>query len=200
MLVCKPETGLTFVVRRLRRDTDRLVELPERRRAQPTARDRQHLVRRVGAAQRRQHRDQAADAGPRLRVSCVAVEFRTHFFNFASRTAIERLGAKLDGILRSHQLVPDGSRRDTVVYSILDVEWPTVRTICSSAWTAHASRRDCGQIALCGIRDLPAVSMRVYSASTVVGMLFWPPPCAMSILRGFARSASGIVTVSTPFS
>jgi N-acetyltransferase len=60
-------------------------------------------------------------------VGCVAVEFRTHFFNFTSRTAIERLGAKLDGVLRSHQLLPDGSRRDTVVYSILDVEWPSVR-------------------------------------------------------------------------
>ena len=41
--------------------------------------------------------------------------------------AIERLGAKLDGILRSHQLLPDGSRRDTAVYSILDIEWPAVR-------------------------------------------------------------------------
>ena len=57
-------------------------------------------------------------------LSCVAVEFRTHFFNSTSRAAIERLGAKLDGVLRSHQLLPDGSRRDTVVYSILDVEWP----------------------------------------------------------------------------
>ncbi|MCW2518240.1 MAG: GCN5-related N-acetyltransferase, partial [Mycobacterium sp.] len=45
----------------------------------------------------------------------------------ASRAAIERLGAKRDGILRSHQLLPDGSRRDTVVYSILDVEWASVR-------------------------------------------------------------------------
>ncbi len=60
-------------------------------------------------------------------LGCVAVEFRTHFFNFTSRTAIERLGAKLDGVLRSHQLLPAGSRRDTVVYSILDVEWPSVR-------------------------------------------------------------------------
>ncbi|OMB98126.1 GCN5 family acetyltransferase [Mycobacterium sp. NS-7484] len=60
-------------------------------------------------------------------LNCVAVELRTHFFNFASRGAIERLGAKLDGILRSHQLLPDGSRRDTVVYSILDIEWPAVR-------------------------------------------------------------------------
>jgi N-acetyltransferase len=61
-------------------------------------------------------------------LGCVAVEFRTHFFNFASRAAIERLGAKLDGILRSHQIAPDGSRRDTVVYSILDIEWPAVRS------------------------------------------------------------------------
>jgi N-acetyltransferase len=61
-------------------------------------------------------------------LDCVAVEFRTHFFNFTSRTAIERLGAKLDGVLRSHQLLPNGSRRDTAVYSILDIEWPAVRT------------------------------------------------------------------------
>jgi N-acetyltransferase len=60
-------------------------------------------------------------------LGCVAVEFRTHFVNHASRAAIERLGAKLDGVLRSHQLLADGSRRDTVVYSILDIEWPTVR-------------------------------------------------------------------------
>ncbi len=60
-------------------------------------------------------------------LGCVAVEFRTHYLNAASRAAIERLGAKLDGILRSHQLLPDGSRRDTAVYSILDIEWPAVR-------------------------------------------------------------------------
>jgi RimJ/RimL family protein N-acetyltransferase len=60
-------------------------------------------------------------------LGCVAVEFRTHFFNSTSRAAIERLGAKLDGVLRSHQVLPDGSRRDTVVYSILDIEWPSVR-------------------------------------------------------------------------
>ena len=60
-------------------------------------------------------------------LNCVAVEFRTHFFNFTSRGAIERLGAKLDGILRSQQVLPDGSRRDSVVYSILDHEWLAVR-------------------------------------------------------------------------
>jgi RimJ/RimL family protein N-acetyltransferase len=60
-------------------------------------------------------------------LGCIAVEFRTHFFNSASRAAIERLGAKQDGVLRSQQLYADGSRRDTVVYSILDIEWAAVR-------------------------------------------------------------------------
>lgn len=60
-------------------------------------------------------------------LNCLAVEFRTHFFNQQSRRAIERLGAKLDGILRSHQRMPDGSLRDTCVYSIVVAEWPTVR-------------------------------------------------------------------------
>ncbi|HEX4524846.1 MAG TPA: GNAT family protein [Casimicrobiaceae bacterium] len=58
---------------------------------------------------------------------CIAVEFRTHWFNHASRAAIERLGAKQDGVLRNHQLLPDGSKRDTVVFSIIDGEWPAVR-------------------------------------------------------------------------
>lgn len=57
----------------------------------------------------------------------IAVEFRTHFFNQVSRTAIERLGAKQDGILRNHQIMRDGSIRDTVVYSILQHEWPSVK-------------------------------------------------------------------------
>ena len=61
-------------------------------------------------------------------LGCIAVEFRTHWFNHASRAAIARLGAKQDGVLRNHQLMPDGSRRDTVVFSILDGEWPAVRT------------------------------------------------------------------------
>ena len=58
---------------------------------------------------------------------CIAVEFRTHWFNHRSREAIARLGAKQDGVLRNHHLMPDGSRRDTVVFSILDSEWPAVR-------------------------------------------------------------------------
>jgi RimJ/RimL family protein N-acetyltransferase len=61
------------------------------------------------------------------RLGCIAVEFRTHFMNRQSRAGIERLGARLDGILRQHQLGRDGTLRDTCVYSILDREWPTVR-------------------------------------------------------------------------
>jgi RimJ/RimL family protein N-acetyltransferase len=60
-------------------------------------------------------------------LACIAVEFRTHFFNGQSRRAIERLGAKLDGILRSHQIDRNGFLRDTCVYSITQAEWPTVR-------------------------------------------------------------------------
>ncbi|MGJ5132606.1 GNAT family N-acetyltransferase [Bradyrhizobium oligotrophicum] len=60
-------------------------------------------------------------------MDCIAVEFRTHFFNHQSRRAIERLGAKQDGILRSHQIAPNGTLRDTVVYSITAAEWPTVK-------------------------------------------------------------------------
>ncbi|MDD7973388.1 GNAT family protein [Roseinatronobacter sp. HJB301] len=59
---------------------------------------------------------------------CIAVEFRTHFLNQQSRRAIERLGAKLDGILRQHTRMADGSLRDTCVYSILPSEWPSVRS------------------------------------------------------------------------
>jgi N-acetyltransferase len=66
-------------------------------------------------------------------LKCIAVEFRTHFFNMQSRAAIERLGAKLDGVLRQHQIATNGTLRDTCVYSILDCEWPTVK--------AHLSHR-----------------------------------------------------------
>jgi RimJ/RimL family protein N-acetyltransferase len=60
-------------------------------------------------------------------LQCIAAEFRTHRLNTQSRRAIERLGAQLDGILRSHQISPNGSLRDTAVYSITAAEWPTVR-------------------------------------------------------------------------
>jgi N-acetyltransferase len=61
------------------------------------------------------------------RLSCIAVEFRTHRLNTQSRRAIERLGAQLDGVLRNHQVSPNGTLRDTAVYSITAAEWPTVK-------------------------------------------------------------------------
>ena len=61
------------------------------------------------------------------KLDCIAVEFRTGFFNYASRRAIERLGAKQDGILRAHQHYANGSLRDTVVFSIIAPEWPAVK-------------------------------------------------------------------------
>lgn len=61
-------------------------------------------------------------------LGCIAVEFRTHFFNQQSRRAIERLGARLDGILRNHQRASNGTLRDTCVYSITQAEWPAVKT------------------------------------------------------------------------
>lgn len=61
-------------------------------------------------------------------LDCIAVEFRTHFFNHQSRRAIERLGAKFDGVLRNHSIGSDGILRDTCVYSILPAEWPAVKT------------------------------------------------------------------------
>jgi len=60
-------------------------------------------------------------------LGCNAVELRTHRLNDQSRAAIERLGAKLDGILRQHMIMPDGHVRDTVVYSIIRDEWPAVK-------------------------------------------------------------------------
>ena len=61
------------------------------------------------------------------KLDCIAVEFRTHFLNHQSRRAIERLGAKLDGVLRNHITMENGTLRDTAVYSILPTEWPAVK-------------------------------------------------------------------------
>jgi RimJ/RimL family protein N-acetyltransferase len=61
-------------------------------------------------------------------LQCKAVEFRTHRLNTQSRAAIERLGALQDGILRNHRIMPNGTIRDTVVYSIIDTEWPNVKS------------------------------------------------------------------------
>ena len=72
-------------------------------------------------------------------LGCIAVEFRTHWHNVQSRTAIARLGAKQDGVLRNHRRLPDGSLRDTVVFSITDAEWPAVRNGLRSRLARAAS-------------------------------------------------------------
>lgn len=61
-------------------------------------------------------------------LECRAVEFRTHRLNEQSRRAIQRLGAIQDGILRNHRIMRDGTIRDTVVYSIIDSEWPMIKS------------------------------------------------------------------------
>lgn len=60
-------------------------------------------------------------------LDCIAVEFRTHWMNQQSRASIARLGAKQDGVLRNHSQSADGMLRDTVVFSIIESEWPTVK-------------------------------------------------------------------------
>ena len=60
-------------------------------------------------------------------LGCASVFFETSWFNHASRTAIARLGAKQDGVLRNHKRHADGSLRDTVVFSLIDGEWPAAR-------------------------------------------------------------------------
>lgn len=61
------------------------------------------------------------------KLNCIAVEIRTDALNTVSRKAIERLGAKQDGILRNHRIMRNGRIRDTVCYSIIKSEWPTVK-------------------------------------------------------------------------
>ena len=70
---------------------------------------------------------------------CIAVEFRTHFVNHQSRRAIERLGAKFDGVIRSHMIMQNGTVRDTAIYSILRSEWPTVQA--NLQWQLEKPRR-----------------------------------------------------------
>lgn len=60
-------------------------------------------------------------------LNCIAVEFRTHWHNRQSRDAIARLGAKQDGVLRNHRVLDNATVRDTVVFSIIENEWPTVK-------------------------------------------------------------------------
>lgn len=58
----------------------------------------------------------------------IRVQFRTHLTNIKSRRALERLGAVEEGVLRNHFLLPDGSFGDRVYYSIIESEWPSIKT------------------------------------------------------------------------
>jgi len=71
-------------------------------------------------------------------MGCIAIGFETSWFNHASRTAIARLGAKQDGVLRNHRRHADGTPRDTVVFSIIDSEWPAVRSHPQFLLDSHA--------------------------------------------------------------
>jgi len=71
-------------------------------------------------------------------LGCIAVGFETSWFNLASRTAIARLGAKQDGVLRNHRRHADGSPRDTVAFSIIDTEWPAVKRSLQYKLDQHA--------------------------------------------------------------
>jgi RimJ/RimL family protein N-acetyltransferase len=73
-------------------------------------------------------------------VGCKVVGFRTDNFNFRSQRAIEALGARKDGVIRHHHARPDGTVRDTVVYSILAAEWPDVRRHLEGRFIRHAAR------------------------------------------------------------
>lgn len=72
-------------------------------------------------------------------LDCIAVEFRTHVLNHQSRRAIERLGAKADGILRAHMVLENGTIRDTAVYSITAAEWPSIKA--NLTWRLEKSRK-----------------------------------------------------------
>jgi RimJ/RimL family protein N-acetyltransferase len=80
------------------------------------------------------------------KLNCICVELRTHFFNHASRRAIERLGTKLDGILRNNQILPNASIRDTCVYSIIASEWPVVKRNLEWLISKPRNENDSGQL------------------------------------------------------
>jgi RimJ/RimL family protein N-acetyltransferase len=68
------------------------------------------------------------------------VEFRVHHLNLAARRAVEALGAQQDGILRAHRILPDGTVRHTVVYSILAQEWPGIRAMLDARIAARSAQ------------------------------------------------------------
>ena len=71
-------------------------------------------------------------------LGCLCVQLRTDFLNRVSRRAIERLGARLDGVLRGHMTLGE-HHRDTAVYSILSHEWPGVRRNLDQLLRQHRS-------------------------------------------------------------
>jgi RimJ/RimL family protein N-acetyltransferase len=71
-------------------------------------------------------------------LGCISVVFETSWFNHRSRAAIARLGAKQDGVLRNHRRHPDGTPRDTVIFSIIDSEWAGVKRNLLSKLEQHA--------------------------------------------------------------
>lgn len=71
------------------------------------------------------------------KLNCIAVEIRTDVLNDVSRKAIERLGARQDGILRNHKIMRDNRIRNTVCYSITQDEWPGVLKNLMAKLSAH---------------------------------------------------------------
>ncbi len=74
-------------------------------------------------------------------LQAIAVEFRTHWLNHNSRNAILRLGAKQDGVLRNHKRLEDGSYRDTVVYSIINLEWSAISNHLLACLSKHSENQ-----------------------------------------------------------
>ena len=75
-------------------------------------------------------------------LDCIAVEFRTHVLNHQSRAAIERLGAHADGTIRSHMVMANGTIRDTAVYSIIQSEWPVIKTHLSTKLKGSSNKKN----------------------------------------------------------
>ncbi len=127
--------------RRADRSSGRDDDLLQPRPRQPATRNRLHVARQGGTADR-------LNTATKLllltrafeELGCLAVEFRAHWHNHQSRRAIEGLGAKQDGVLRKHTVFENGTIRDTVVYSITDDEWPTVKFALHERLAASASR------------------------------------------------------------
>lgn len=76
-------------------------------------------------------------------LGCFVVGLRTDNFNHASQAAIERLGAKKDGVIRHHGLRRDGTVRDTVMYSIARGEWPEIKAHLHDRLNRHAGHFTC---------------------------------------------------------